>query len=274
MQKEKNLIFGMSLNYNLITKFISASRLQNYEIVCLGDNKKALKLYQTNLRLAQAFYPLLSLFEVILRNALNEELTVLFTDTEWLTNQQTGFMNHPSLTYRARTGAIKHNCFLKNSVAKSIADLGPTVTQGKIIADLTFGFWTALFDRTHYRILSGRPIQIFVNLPPGANRNMIHQKLERVRDFRNRVYHNEPVIFKKEASGTLIFSLAQAQQIYSDIREFFQWLNLDFDSWTKRINNINFEISRAEVMMKLYPSKKYFLKRLIIGFKHYHSKYL
>jgi len=264
----------MSLNYSLITKYISASRLQNYEFVCLGDTKKALKLYQTNLRLSQAFYPLLSLFEVILRNALNEELTIYFTDTDWLTNQQTGFMSHTSLTYRdRRTGTIKHNHFLKNSVAKSISDIGAVVTQGKIIADLKFGFWTALFDLTHYRILAGRPIQIFVNLPSGTNRNIVHQKLVRVRDFRNRVYHNEPIVFGKDTTGILNFSLLQAEQIYSDIKEFFQWLDIDFDSWTSRINNINFEVSRAKCMMIYYPSKKYYLNRIILGCQHYYSKY-
>jgi hypothetical protein len=264
----------MSLNYSLITKYISASRLQNYEIVCRGDTRRALKLYQTNLRLSQAFYPLLSLFEVILRNALNDELKVFFIDTDWLTNQQTGFMNHPSLSYRDhRTGAIKHNFFLKNSVAKSISDLGITVTQGKIIADLTFGFWAALFDTTHYRILTGRPIRIFTNLPSGANRSAVHKKLVRVRDFRNRVYHNEQVIFQNDPAAGVTFNLQQLETVYTDLNDLFLWLDLDFDVWTRRINNINFEVSRAKCMMKYYPSKKYYIYRLILGCKHYHSKY-
>lgn len=265
----------MAFNYTEIRKYISQARLQNYERVCIGDTRKALKLYQTNLRVSQAFYPLLSLFEVILRNAINEEFITHFADPNWLINQQTGFMSHPSLTYRdSRTGLSRHNHFLKNSVAKSIHDLGAAVSHGKIIADLKFGFWTALYDRTIYAVLAGCPIRIFTNLPASANRTMVHQKLIRVRDFRNRMYHNEPVVFSKDAAGNPIFRLDQAKQIHNDIMEFFLWLDLDYKNWTKRINNINFEILRAECVMAHYPTWKYFFKRIILGFGHYLNKYL
>jgi hypothetical protein len=151
--------------------------------------------------------------------------------------------------------------------------LGAAVSHGKIIADLKFGFWTALFDRTIYAVLAGSPIRIFTNLPTAANRTMVHQKLIRVRDFRNRMYHNEPVIFSKDAIGNPVFSLDQARQIHMDIMELFLWLDLDYKNWTKRINNINFEVLRAECMMANYPSWKYFFKRIILGLGHYKNKY-
>ncbi|MBC7412682.1 MAG: Abi family protein [Bacteroidia bacterium] len=264
----------MSLNYNTLQKYISSSRLTNYELICNGNPDKTLKLYHTNLRLSQAFYPLLSLLEVILRNAINEELSNYFNDPDWLINQQTGFMVHPSLSYRDnRTGQMKHNHFLKKNVSKSILDSGGQASQGKIIADVSFGFWTALFDTTHYRILTGRPIQIFTNLPSGSNRNTIHQKLIKLRDFRNRVYHNEPIIFGKDNLGNPIFDLLSAKEIYVEIQEIFQWLNLDFNHWTKRINNIFFEIERAECVYNSYPSKVYYVRRIGVGIKHYSNKY-
>jgi len=205
----------MSLDYKKIQKYISVQRLQNYELVCHGNIRRALKLYQTNLRLSQAFYPLLSLFEVVLRNALNEELTSHISDPEWLRNQVKGFMVDPSLTFiDPVSGKPKHNHYLKNCVTNSVKKLIPPVTQGKIIADLTFGFWTALFDPTHYKILTGRPIKIFNSLPPGTNRNTIHKKLIRIRDFRNRVYHNEPVIFHNDLAKGITFNLLQLETIY------------------------------------------------------------
>lgn len=265
----------MTLNYNEIIKYISASRLQNYEAVCKGDKNRVLKLYQTNLKLSQAYYPLLSLFEVILRNALNEEITKLFSDNNWLINQQTGFMVHSSLTYTdRRTNNIKQNHFLKNSVAKSITDLGAAATHGKIIADLKFGFWTALFDNTHYHILRGRPIKIFSNLPSGCNRNTVNKKLIHIRAFRNRVYHNEPIIFGKDSDGNVIFDLSDAKIIYTEIKELFDWIDIDFEKWTKKINNIEFELARAECMMKFYPSIKYYLNRIFLGIKYYKMKYI
>lgn len=81
-----------------------------YEEICNNDTQRALKLYQVNLRLSAAFYPLLSLFEIVLRNALNEELIAHFNDSDWLKNQRSGFMSHPTLT----------NDYLKQSVQKII----------------------------------------------------------------------------------------------------------------------------------------------------------
>ncbi len=264
----------MKINYQQVQQYLSASRMLNYEAVCGGNTDKAFKLYNTNLRISQAFYPLLSLTEVILRNAINDKLATHFADFNWLTNQQLGFMSHPSLSYfDRRAGRMKHNHFLKNQVAKSILDARGAATQGKIIADLNFGFWTALFDNTHYSILTGVPIQIYSNLPPGGNRNNVHQTLVRIRDFRNRVYHNEPLIFEKDPVGYPLFSLTSAKSIYQDIQDIFLWLDLDFTQWTKSINNIIFEIERAECIMKVYPSNKYYFYRLNIGFKHYRNKY-
>ena len=264
----------MSLDYVKIKKYISASRLQTYEIVCLNNTKRALKFYQTNIRLSQAFYPLLSIVEVILRNAINEEMSAHFSDGNWLINQRSGFMVDPSLTSIDRhTGLPKHNHFLKNSVQKAIRKIGQGYTQGKIISLSEFGFWTAFFDNYHYRILTGVPIQIFSRLPQGTNRAMIFDKLTRIRDFRNRVYHNEPIIFEKDNSGNPYFSLKIANEAYTDIEDIFQWLDIDFIKWTKRINNINFEIERAECIMHNYPSKRYYFKRILLGVKHYKTKY-
>lgn len=246
----------MSIDYVKIKKYISAPRLQTYEIVSLNDTKRALKFYQTNIRLSQAFYPLLTIVEVILRNAINEEMSAHFSDVNWLINQQNGFMVDPSLTSIDRhSGLPKHNHFLKSSVAKSIRKIGAGYTQGKIISTLEFGFWTAFFDNYHYRILSGVPIQIFSRLPKGTNRAMIFDKLTRIRDFRNRVYHNEPILFDKDVVGTPYFSLNKASEVYKDIEDIFKWLDIDFVRWTKRINNIEFELKRAEHVYNVYPSK-------------------
>lgn len=265
----------MSLDYIKIKKYISAPRLQTYEIVCLNDTKRALKAYQTNIRLSQAFYPLLTIVEVILRNAINEEMSTYFTDANWLITQQNGFMVDPSLTSIDRhTGQPKHNHFLKKSVAKTIRKIGAGYTQGKIISSLEFGFWTAFFDNYHYRILTGSPIRIFSRLPIGTNRAMIFDKLTRIRDFRNRIYHNEPIMFDKDAVGTPFFSLNKAIEVYKDIEDIFQWLDIDFIKWTKRINNIEFELKRADHVYNVYPSKKYYFYRVKLGITHYKKKYL
>jgi hypothetical protein len=261
--------------YVKITKYISANRLQKYEQVCGGNRQKVLKLYQTNIRLSQAFYPLLSLFEVVLRNAINEELTDCFSDPDWITNEQSGFMSSPSLLrYDFGKKKTVPNHFMKKKVSEVIKDLHGSHTQGKIIANLTFGFWTAFFDVPHYKILLGRPIKIFSRLPPSCNRSIVYQKLKRINDFRNRVYHNEAIIFTLDVSGNVVFDLQQSKEIYQDLNDLFQWLDLDYMAWTKRIDNIPLEIERANHVYENYPAIVYYINRIRIGLKHYKRKYL
>lgn len=265
----------MAFDYRKIKKYLSAPRLQIYEIVCLNNTKRALKIYQTNIQLSQAFYPLLSIVEVILRNAINEIMSAHFSDANWLISQQGGFMVDPALTSIDRhSGKLKQNYYLKKSVAKSIKKIGVGHTQGKIISILEFGFWNAFFDNYHYQILSGIPIQIFSKLPRGTNRALIFDKLTRIRDFRNRVYHNEPIIFDKDVTGSPCFCLNKAIQVYGDIQDVFQWLDLDFIKWTRRINNIEFELKRSEHIFNYYPSVKYYLNRMKLGILYYKKKYL
>ncbi len=266
----------MALDYVKITKYISTPRLHKYETVCTS-NRRALKLYQSNLRLSQAFYPLLSLLEVVLRNAIDHELTIHFNDNNWLRNQRNRFMSDPSLTYKHwKTGKVRINSFLKDQIEtaeKKIRKSKSTVTHSKIIADLKFGFWLALFDNTHYTILKGVPIRAFLNLPIGSSRQTVDYKLSRIRDFRNRVYHNESIIFNKDVNGNSSYDLSMANQVYTDIKDIFDWLNLDFIKWTKRIDNVTYELNNTNCVMNNYPSKKYYFHRLIIRVNHYKLKY-
>jgi len=43
-----------------------------------------------NLRLCQRFYGVLNLFEVILRNAVNEHYMAYYSDSDWIVNQADG----------------------------------------------------------------------------------------------------------------------------------------------------------------------------------------
>jgi len=147
-------------------------------------------------------------------------------------------------------------------------------TQGMIISDLTFGFWTDLFERINFQNLQGRPIKIFHYLPAGMNRNQINQKLNKIRQFRNRISHHETIIFAKDVNDQRIFSLIEANEIYGDIQDIFSWLNLDFNVWTRKIDNVAFEIERAKSMYHHYPRFRYYILRMKIGFKLYKERYL
>jgi hypothetical protein len=85
------------MKIELRNKYFSRPRYNRYLNAAGNNREKAKRLYNANIRLAQAFHPILSQFEVILRNSLNIILSTHFADPDWIINQKTGFMRDNSL---------------------------------------------------------------------------------------------------------------------------------------------------------------------------------
>ncbi len=170
--------------------YLSRPRYNRYLAATANNSKRAKKLYDANIKLAQSFHPILSQFEVILRNSLNLKLSGHFGDLDWIINQKAGFMRHNSLKVSY--------FFLRNCVQKSenrLVRKSIPITSGKIISDQTFGFWLAFFLSHHYSLVGGQPIHIFPHKPSIEDRASIYSKLDEIRRFRNRVNHCEPICF-------------------------------------------------------------------------------
>lgn len=189
-----------------------------------SSQTKALKLYKANLKVSQAIHPLLGVFEVVFRNRLNDILSAPFTDPDWIINQKAGFMSDPSLTFTyKRTGQRKTNDFLKgeiNKAEKRLRKSGTPITSGKILAEQTLGFWTDLFEVHPYRLLRGKPIQIFKILPPGHGRKEVNDELDKIRGFRNRINHNEPVCF----SGNSV-DFTETIAVHQSVLKVLTWID-------------------------------------------------
>ena len=224
------------MHYSKLEYFVSQPRLDRFLQACDNSKSKAQELYRVNLRVSQAFYPVLNHFEISLRNILNYKISGYFSDPNWIINQKNGFMNHDSLQ--------SSRYFLKNSVLSSertIRRKGGSISSGKVIAEQSLSFWTSLFDVHHYRLIGGVPIQCFNLKPKNENRSSISQKLNRIRTFRNRIYHNEPICFNANR-----IDFQQALQIQSDIYLLLGWIDVElvqyvqsFDSINSRIKNLN-----------------------------------
>jgi hypothetical protein len=212
----------------LRNKYLSRQRFNRYLMATANSNSRAKKLYAANLRLAQAFHPLLSQFEVVLRNSLNTVLATHFADPDWIINQKNGFMRDPSL-------ASSH-FFLRSSVQKTENNLrrrSIPITAGKVLSDQMFGFWLAFFVSHHYTLVGGQPIYAFPNKPSAENRASIHQKLEDVKNFRNRVNHCEPLCFH----GNTI-DCTRALAIRATLYDLIRWINPDLESYFQSIDAI------------------------------------
>jgi len=224
--------------------YFSAARVDRYLIAAGNSTVRAVKLYKANLKTSQAFHPLLGVFEVILRNRLNDILTSHFTDPDWIINQKEGFMSDSSLRFiYKRTGQKKTNDFLKKEIIKAEKRLRKTktpITSGKIIAEQNLGFWTDLFEVHHYRLLKGKPIQIFRSLPAGYGRKQVNFELDKVRRFRNRINHNEPICF----SGKTI-DFTDTLEVHKSIINILTWIDPEIIKLVSDIDEVKKTIDKA-----------------------------
>ncbi len=181
--------------------YLSSPRFNVYLAQTNNDFEKAYRLYKANIELSEAFYPVLSVLEICLRNAINEQLKQYFNDPYW-------FKNHLPKEFQP---------FIAEAEQKILSQR-KTVTADKIIAELNFGFWNRLFNR-NYTGLLWKPLRlIFKNTPKHLRqRDTVADYLYRIRKLRNRIYHYEP-IFR---------NLQDVEKQYNEMLSFIAWLDRD-----------------------------------------------
>lgn len=143
---------------------------------------KALMLYRWNVELSGAMYWNLATCEVVVRNAVDDALSVVYgADWPWSTT----FIF--DLNAEGKAGLQK---------AKQIA--GASASTGKVVAELHFGFWEKMFKASFdTSVWNGQIHRVFPQLTnPNVQvaRADIAAKLKMIRNLRNRIAHHEPLI--------------------------------------------------------------------------------
>lgn len=169
---------GQSL-YAALLPSVSRQRLDAYRQK--GDSDlDLLALYNWNLCLAEALYPTLQSLEITFRNHLNDALVQKFGEY-WM-------WNDPPLS---RPDDVEQ---IKKAEANLLSNR-KSVNTPRMVAELTFGFWTRLLDRRYERVLWPHLLRsVFPNIPaPLRRRDHISAHFEEIRRLRNRVSHHEPI---------------------------------------------------------------------------------
>ncbi|QEC43544.1 Abi-like protein [Pseudobacter ginsenosidimutans] len=222
------------MDYSRLEFFISKPRMDKFLSAVMNSEQNAKKLYHINLNVSRSFYPILHMFEIALRNSMYERLTHHFSDPHWILQQKNGFMSDRSLAVSGFH--MKHSVREAEEIVLNKYGL---ISSTRVMANQHFGFWTRLFDLAHYRLIGGSTIHCFPNRPSFANRRDIASKLNRIRSFRNRIYHNEPICF----SGYCVnFDLATT--IQREIYEVLQWMDQDLAAYVRHFDDIDSELVR------------------------------
>ncbi|MCL1943527.1 MAG: hypothetical protein FWF54_08310 [Candidatus Azobacteroides sp.] len=224
------------MRYKTLEKYASQPRMNRF-LAAAGSQSAAMNLHCTNLLVSQAFYPVLNLTEIFLRNALYSSVAAYFSNPDWIISEKNGFMNDVSL--------LKSVFYLKNSVIAAenkMTKKGIAVSPGKVLAEQSFGFWVSLFENAHYKLLGGSVIHVFPHKPKYINRKAVFLLLSRIRDFRNRIYHNEPICF----NGSSV-DFSYASQIKQDLIEMLGWINPEIQNYVAHFDNIDSKIAGFKI---------------------------
>ena len=118
---------------NAITQAISQQRLQKFLSHSGDDFEKALKLYEQNMRVSADIFPIISCFEICLRNKIHDTMQQDY-GVDWLINPKT------PLTNESREKIEK----VRDRLPKNKMNDTPSEYMGRIVAGLSLGFWVVL----------------------------------------------------------------------------------------------------------------------------------
>jgi len=210
-------------NIAIIERIISKERLEPYLRHHKNDLNKAIAHYKSNILISEAFYPLLAILEIGLRNSIDYQLSKHFNDKQWYENPE--FVKIASR-------------FQINSISEArlnILSEKKELTAGRIISELSFGFWTSLFD-TKFEMTLWKNLRLtFSNCPKQIRkRKTMSSKFNGIRRLRNRVFHHEAITWNLE-----ILNSYKLQMI-----EGVEWFDKELLEWIVELNHIDETIEK------------------------------
>ena len=167
-----------------VAGWLAPARLLPYLKAAREDPDKALQLYLWNTHLASACFETVSHVEVILRHAMDVQLSHHFQDEvcgiPW-------FLRPIAATQKAQS-RIDDDI---ETVRRRVRDLRRE-TRDQIIAGLSFGFWANLLHSDHEQLWRDCLSQAF----PGSSgrRKDVAAVVEPLRVFRNRLAHHDSLL--------------------------------------------------------------------------------
>ena len=230
--------------FRSIEKSISSARLSTYRNHSTSNDTQLISNYVLNAKISENFYFLLQNLEVALRNAIYEAYKKYYPSNDFFYLHETNSRGRHTRQEIHDYGCWKMLCGAKHNLRNR------TLNDGKIIAELNFGFWTKLLLSTDSRYTTMWRT-IFLDVFPNyqiqnsidSDKPAIGRKINNIRIFRNRIFHYEPV-----------YNQSNLTQIHDDIIEVLGWINKD-------IQELNIMFDDFQYMQK----EKYFIQKQLRG---------
>jgi len=202
------------LTFAKIEKSISPERLAAYRTDG-ASNETALARYIYNIELSKSLYPIINIFEVTLRNSIDNALKKFFDVQDWsdiipLTETERRMIYEAKIKIVQRNQLYSHN---------------------QLVSELTLGFWVALMGKKYnsQKFRSFMIKNMFHDCPSGQKNSTVLQKnLAEIRFLRNRIAHHKR-----------ISHWTDLEQKHNLILDFIRWMSQDMHKIA--IHNDTFE---------------------------------
>lgn len=191
-----------------VLRAVHDDRIDRFLPAAMGSREDAFSLYLWNCSLCEAFYLPLHFAEISVRNAINNRLIDRFGE-RWFEN-------------RALVGNLepRRQAEFAEILRSETARHGAGMTCHHLVSEMSFGFWQHLLTKRFNRIIwSDGMRSAFPNLPNSMGRQEVHDRVEIVRKWRNRIAHHKP-IFDKGPSAKL-----------QDTLQLIHWVCHDVAAW-------------------------------------------
>lgn len=250
---------------NKMINYISQERLKSYDsILKIKDRNEQLRAYYWNKALCSAVYPAIQCLEVTLRNALDESiknnppLGGLYGAGDWWFYNISQYMGDKKIRRRNRFNSVGSRVrFIWEEeqiekVRRRLNNKGVPANNFSVMAGLDFGFWTNLFSRNYEDTGSGTLLwpnllpHVFPNLPSGLTRQDVENRLNIIREFRNRISHHEPIwkFYHYKAGSTEVdyhspvygrsLSIRLLARFFDELLECIGWISQDRVDYLKK----------------------------------------
>lgn len=171
--------------------FISPERLKSYKLSEQDNFSVLLERYIYNIKISEAFYPILSILEIALRNKIYNAIDKLIKP-DWLLSE-----------LQSQNLLLDNEYKILVDAARKLQFKHKKITKGALITELSFGFWVNLCKKAYKTIIwdkKGVFEFVFPNFPAlnAMDRTkFISSDLKNILQLRNRIFHHETIINNK-----------------------------------------------------------------------------
>lgn len=193
-----------------LERYLTRERLTYYLEQSDGDLSQAIALYELNTRISAKLYGPVQGLEVLVRNAMNEQLVARF-GADW-----------------HELNTIRLDGPQQSDVHKATAEIEGEITNGAVVAELSLGFWAALLNTSNDNEVWRKALYLaFPNRPKGTERKAVHGAINSIRRLRNRIAHHEKILHR------------DLQADHDTIIEIAGWICPDTRDWIAEMSQFN-----------------------------------